>query len=1313
MLQYFRTPALSEAAERDLISKVNAVLGEGVVKRIFTEWCYYAMPIPGQALSVEKTMKMDWLLSETFQPENFGDASFLGGGSEGNDVIEVGPRLSFETPWDTNASQILNQCGIKEIERIERSRRYLPVTSSGVPLDQGQREAFLRLVHDRMTEQPYPKPLETFKTGMVPEPVREIPIIQKGRAALDEASVMLGLGLDEFDKNHIMEYFTRIGRNPTDVELFQYGQANSEHSRHAFFNAKIIIDGNVMPMTLMQMIKEPFVLNPGSSMIAFKDNASVNRGFPITLLAPNIYYDTMVNEWTVDFHITFNAETHNFPSAIAAYPGAETGVGGRLRDDMGPGRGGYTRANSAGYAVGSLMIDGYPLPWERVLGQHPSNIMFPRDILIQASNGASDYGNKFGIALINGFVRSLDIILETIDGYEHRSWIKPIMFTGGIGGIREEHLEKKEPKKGMHLVLLGGRNYRIGLGGGSASSMGLGDNREELDYNAVQRGDAEMEQRVLRVIMACLDMGADNPILSIHDLGAGGNCNALPEICLPAGGKIFLNRLPLGDETLSALEIWGNESQERMALLTDDEGLRIIIDICEREKCPFVVAGVITGDGKIVVEDERDGSRCVDMEMSFALGDIPQKTFKGETIPVVRRRLFTPRYLTFREALGLVLRHPDVASKQFLTVKADRSVGGYVVVQQCCGPFHLPVSDYGLILLSHFEDVGASIAVGQVPVIGLLDNSAMARMSIGEAITNIMFSGGGPFEEVFLCTNAMWAAKKPGEAANIYEAYTALRDIQIALGIRTDGGKDSLSMSAVCKDLSGNDEDVKAPGTLVISARVPSSDVSIHATPDLKEPGRSSLMHIDFSGGKRRLGGSVFARVLEQLGSVPPDLDDPDVLRRGYNAVHELLARDFVLAGHDISDGGIAVTLSEMAISGGCGMDVFLSRKRDLFHTFFSEELGIVIEFLPENEREIMKSLDSHGLCGFYSVIGETRQDCVVRFFHGKTEDDIVLKTNSTELRQTWESTSFALDRLQSNPETVAEEMKGVPKQKPPRYRIPFSQDYGSSPVIMKHKPSVAVIREEGTNADSEMRSALYLAGFEVHDVTMTDIFSGRVSLDAFNMVVFPGGFSFADVLDAGKGWAGGVLFNERAKEEFERFYGRDDTLSFGVCNGCQMMALLGWVPWKGIEIDRQPRFIRNTSGRFESRFPTVTIGRSPSMMLQKMEGLVFGIWVRHGEGRFFCHDESILEEVIGKQLAPIRYSNYMGRPTEAYPDNPNGSVLGIAGITTPDGRHLAMMPHPEALFMMEQFPWIPREWKNLKESPWFMLFKNAMAAFD
>lgn len=1302
LLRLYRKPLLSEAMERNLIRNFyeQVIVSRGLTS-VHTETCYYLELT--QPLRKNEFEILAWLLSETFEPGKFSKDSFLG-----DNVIEVGPRMNFVTSWCTNAIQEISQVGISYVTRIERSRRYKPITT-GYGLSDETIQGFIALVHDTMTEQHYPEPLRTFETDVLPEPMKEIPLIQKGPDALKEAGKDLGLALDQSDIDYIYNYFAKkMGRNPTDVEIFQYGQANSDHSRHHGFRGVAIIDGNKRAESLMDMIKKPFILNPGKTLIGFKDNASASGEYEIKMMVPSTPgRPSPLRTVKIIISITFNAETHCHPCFIAAREGAETGIGGRVRDDIAPGKGALIGGNTSLYMVGNLFIPGHELAWEKITGDIPPGKMKPLDILIEASNGASDYANKFGIPLIGGGVRSFDM---RVPSRERRAYLKPIMFTGGMGMMDKRHLRKDEPEAGMKVVLLGGPGYRIGIGGGSASSMGAGENVEELDFNSVQRGDAEMERRVYNVVDTCVKMGKNTPIRSIHDLGAGGTCNAITEIGYPAGALIYLNKIPLGDETLSKLETWGNESQERMVILVDDKGLETMKVICEREKCPFAVVGEITGDGRFVVIDERDSSKPVDIGMDFALGDVPKKTFHDTSVEPVTQRLEIPIPFGIETALEMVLSHPDVASKQYLTVKADRSVGGRVVRQQCCGPLHLPLADYSLIAHSFFDNTGTASSIGQMPIQGLINMEAMARMSLSEAITNIMFANVESLEEINLCVNAMWAAYKKGEISNLHSAYKALTDLQIKLGIRTDGGKDSSSMYAVANDPEGNTEDVKAPGTLVISARGPCLDISKGVTPDIKLPGKSRLMYIDFSREKKRLGGSIFARILDQLGDKTPDLENPEILKAGFNTIHEMLQWGLILSGHDVSDGGVITTICEMAFGGNCGFTVnlgsFCSKTlHGSFSILFSEEPGVVIEYLPKHEWTIQRILGRHNLLEYSHMIGKTTEE----YISIRRQGHYLLRKPKNAVRMWWEKTSFMLDKLQANPECVEEEMKNRTIAKSPIYSLP-KKFHKPGPVLTHVDPRVAVIREEGTNAHEEMQAGFVLAGFEVWDVTMSDIIHKRMRLENVQMVVFPGGFSFGDVLDAGKGWAGTILFNEHVRAEFERFYKRNKTLSFGVCNGCQLMSLIGWVPWKGISMEKQPRFIRNTSERFECRFPIVKIQESPAVMLKDMAGSVMGIWVRHGEGRFRCEDD-LMKHIERRGLAPIRFCDD-SKPTERYPFNPNGSPNGITAICSPDGRHLAMMPHPEALLRMEVWPWVPPEWSDVEESPWMRMFHNARAFF-
>lgn len=1298
LIYRYRRPSLSENKKKAILKALKEKVYPDI-KDIDSEFCFYIEVI--DQLKDQEIEFLRWLLSETFEPHNFGETTFL----KDVRVIEVGPRLNFTTPWSTNAVSIFTSCGLKKIKRIERSRRYefeIEDVARVRELSALLTGSYSSLLYDRMTEMPYKERLKGFDPGIKPEPVYEVRIIEEGISALERINKEMGLGLDEWDLKYYYDLFLNdLKRNPTNVECFDLGQSNSEHSRHWFFKGELIIEGIKIPETLMDIIKKPYLENPNNSIIAFRDNSSAIRGFRIrTIIPERPGFPSRFIEGEPFYHIIFTAETHNFPSGVAPFPGAETGTGGRIRDIQAVGRGGLVVAGTAGYCVGNLRIPGYTLPWEDDTFEYPENLALPLQIEIEASNGASDYGNKFGEPVIQGFTRSFGMRLPN---GERREWVKPIMFTGGVGQMDSRHTEKKRPEKGMLVIKVGGPAYRIGIGGGAASSVLAGELSKDLDFNAVQRGDAEMEQKMNRVIRACIEMGDKNPIVSIHDQGAGGNCNVLKELVYPAGARIDVRKIPLGDETLSVLEIWGAEYQESNALLIRPEDIGIFEEICKREKVPFAQIGEVTGDGYIVLYDEKDGSTPVNLELRKILGDMPQKRFNLERTKPHNRPLKLPEGLTIKEALERVLRLLSVGSKRFLTNKVDRSVTGLVAQQQCVGPLQLSVSDVAVIAQSHFGLTGAALSIGEQPIKGLINPASMARMAVAEALTNIVWAQTTNIEDIKVSANWMWAAKLPGEGAALYDAAVAMAEILSEIGIAVDGGKDSLSMAAVVKRQKGDTEIVKAPGSLVISAYVTCPDIMKVVTPDIKRPGRSKLIHIDLGFERCRLGGSALAQVFNQIGDESPDVDDPILLKRSFMAIQELLKRDLILSGHDISDGGIITTLLEMSFSGDCGLSLEFSSELDPFSLLFSEEAGLVFEYDIKDEEEIKKILRDYILP--YKTIGKTIEEKRIRI---SMNGSIVLDEDMRELRSIWEETSYQIERLQVDPDCADEEKRNIYAMKKPPYKLTFNPE-PTGPEIMKGaKPLVAIIREEGSNGDREMTSAFYLAGFEPWDIMMTDIMDGKIKLDRFRGIAFVGGFSYADVLGSAKGWASVIRFNRRANEEFQRFYERDDTFSLGVCNGCQLMALLGLVPWKGISDERQPRFIHNRSGRFESRFSTVRILRSPCIFFKDMEDSILGIWVAHGEGRVHFPDPSIFREVIDKGFAPVRYVDDSGQVTESYPFNPNGSPEGIAALCSPDGRHLAIMPHPERAFLKWQWPWMPEDWKGLSASPWLKMFQNA-----
>jgi phosphoribosylformylglycinamidine synthase len=1302
LIHLFRAPGIPAGRRRALLGRVRDRVSSSI-HGLRTEYCFnidVAEPLTQDELQI-----LTWLLAETFEPDGFGPASLLDGGGS---LIEVGPRMNFTTAWSTNAVSVCHACGLAKVRRIERSRRYL-LRVEGRLTDE-EVSAFINEVHDRMTECPYPEPLTSFETGVLPETSIEIPVLQDGRRALERVNQDMGLAFDDWDLDYYTDLFAnRIGRNPTNVECFDIAQSNSEHSRHWFFRGRLVIDGEEMPGNLFSVVQDPLSRAPRNSVVAFRDNSSAILGYPIRTIVPvRPGEPSPFHLSELHYHVTFTAETHNFPSGVAPFPGAETGTGGRIRDVHATGTGSLVVAGTAAYCVGNLRIPGYSLPWEDPEFTYPENLASPVQIEIEASDGASDYGNKFGEPVILGFTRSFG---QRLPSGERREWIKPIMFSGGIGQMDSRHTEKGSPDVGMCVVKIGGPAYRIGMGGGAASSMVQGENVAELDFNAVQRGDAEMEQKVNRVIRSCVELGEQNPIISIHDQGAGGNCNVLKEIVEPAGARIEVRKIPVGDDTLSVLEIWGAEYQEQDALLLHPEAADLFRSLAAREKVPVAFVGRITGDGRIVLYDETDDSTPVNLDLDTVLGEMPQKTFELQRIPPTLRPLSLPADLSVETALDRVLRLLSVGSKRFLTTKVDRAVTGLVARQQCAGPLQLTVSNVAVIAQSHFGATGAATSIGEQPIKGLMNPCAMARMSVGEALTNLVWAKVSALEDVKCSANWMWAAKLPGEGAALHDAALAMRDLMVTLGIAVDGGKDSLSMAAYAPAGGGAEETVKAPGTLVISTYVTCPDITRVVTPDLELPGRGRLLYVDLGSGKYRLGGSALAQVYGQIGDQPPDLEDPELLKRAFRVVQTLIDAGQITAGHDRSDGGLVTTLLEMAFAGNCGIDVQLDGSvRGPIPLLFSEELGLVLEVQPEDEPGVLEAFESEDVPCL--PIGVVRSDPLVRVQVGS---QVVLEEDVRDLRDLWEQTSFELDRLQANPECVTQERTGLRYRTGPTFVVPFAPSL-TAPALLEAqtKPRVAIVREEGSNGDREMASAFFAAGFEPWDVAMSDLQTGRVDLTSFRGMAFVGGFSYADVLDSAKGWAGAIRLNPSIWQQFEEFHARPDTFSLGVCNGCQLLALLGWVPWRGITDEMQPRFIHNASGRFESRFASVAIQKSPSIMLEGMEGATLGIWVQHGEGRAYFPERSMLDRVLDEGLAPIRYVDDDGRITEAYPFNPNGSPAGVAALCSRDGRHLALMPHPERTFRKWQWGWMPEGLRRtLNASPWLRMFQNARTWCD
>ncbi|XP_025157374.1 phosphoribosylformylglycinamidine synthase isoform X2 [Harpegnathos saltator] len=1111
-------------------------------------------------------------------------------------------------------------------------------------------------------------------------------------------------------------------RNPTSVECFDLAQSNSEHSRHWFFKGRIVLDGIEKQQSLIDMIIDTQNYSNPNNVIKFSDNSSAIDGFQVAVLRPTKTYESSnFHLQDIKQHLIFTAETHNFPTGVAPFSGATTGTGGRLRDIEGIGRGGNYIAGTAGYSVGNLNIPGYDLPWEEKNAIYASNMASPLEIIIEASNGASDYGNKFGEPLILGFMRTYG---ATDNAGIRREWIKPIMFSGGVGTIDANLANKIPADRGMRVVKIGGPIYRIGVGGGSASSVEIqGDNSVELDFGAVQRGDPEMEQKLNRMVRACVEMGDNNPILSIHDQGAGGNGNVLKELVEPAGAVIFTKCFDLGDPTINSLELWGAEYQESNAILCKPEDSNLLMKIAAREKCPINFVGTVTGNGKIIVSEEEDCDTSkylnnedrsigntikypVNLELELILGNMPRKVFNLQKELSYRSLMRLPEGLTVSSALDRVLRLPSVASKRYLTNKVDRCVTGLVAQQQCVGPLHTPLADVAVTAISYFSVKGIATSIGEQPIKGLVNAAAGARMTVAEAVSNLVFARISSLQDVKCSGNWMWPAKLPGEGAALYEACTAMCSLMKELGIAIDGGKDSLSMAARV-----DQEIVKAPGTLVVSCYAPCPDIRCVVTPDLKAPaaGRQGyLFFVDLSCDKSRLGGTALSQVYNQLGDDVPDVESARTLKNAFDATQLLIANDKILAGHDVSDGGLITCLLEMCFGGMSGINVNIShRSAPDVDILFSEEVGWILEVDEIHHDETIKVFQLHDvpiyLIGKSVGFGTSSQVLV------KVRNQTVLNTTVINSMNIWEETSYQLERNQMNVDCALEEFVGLRERTVPAYHLSFNptniyHDFTISPISKCIK--VAVIREEGINGDREMTASLLEAGFDVWDVTMQDLLQKHITLDIFRGVIFPGGFSYADVCGSAKGWAASLIFHPSLRDQLRHFITRENTFSLGVCNGCQLMSLLGWVGNEFAE-ERAIYLDHNLSERFECRWSTVKIESSPAIMLKAMEGSVLGIWIAHGEGRFTFRNKKILKSLERNNCLPLRYTDDCGHPTTCYPMNPNGSINGIAAVCSKDGRHLAMMPHPERCTRMWQWPWKPSEW-NFEVSPWQRLFDNA-----
>ncbi len=1263
------------------------------------EACFYIETIT--QLTAKELEKLRWLITETFEPlfvYEYPDCRPY-------PFVEIGPRLNVETPFSANAVAICHAMGLGKVIRIEPSRLYTITPTITL-------EEILAKHLDVMTQMVYPHGgITSFDSGLIPAEVRIIPVLEKGEDAIRELNKELGLGMDEWDIHFYTQLFRRYGRNPTDVELFQIGNANSEHSRHWYFKGKQVIDGKEMPHCLLDMVRAPLAAISGQnvSVLAFNDNVGAVHGFRIPVFVPakpgqpSLF---IIVERTM--HPTATAETHNHPSRISPYGGQATKLGGRIRDNNAGGRGSRTGIGIDGECVANLFIPNYPIAGEVIGGEVSEKFASALRILLEGSDGFTHYGNQYGEPLVAGFARTFEQMVSGV----RRAFTKPVAYGAGIGNIDEAHTKKHTPEKGMLIVRIGGPAYDIGFGGGAASSMGGGQNDAGLDYKSVQRGNGEMAKKTANVIFTCVEMRDENPIESEHDQGAGGPSNVLTELMDVIGGKIDIRKIVLGDKTMAVIAIWSAEYQEGYGLLIKPEKLSLFQEICKRERVNCEVLGEITADGHVTVIDSAKGTTPVRLNLDDVLGKLPQKTFESEHLLKKLDPAALPNDLTLEKAIEITLQQLSVGSKGFIIHKADSSVGGRVAQQQRCGASQIPIADVAILADSYFGLTGVASAIGEQPLKMLINPKAGARMAVGEMLTNMMAAGGINISGIRCRANWMWPAKMPGEGAELYDAVEAMRDAMIALGIAPDGGKDSLSMSATV-----DGKQVKAPGQLVVLGYASMPDITKVLTPDIKAPGRSQIGLIDLGMGLNRLGGSALLQALNKLDDISPDCN-PELLKATWKAIQILHGCGAILSLHDRSDGGLAAAVIEMCLGGNCGLGYNVGDSHLAIAELFSEELGLVLEYLPEDKTVIDRVL---GMCGLPALkrLGGTTA----------VPNTKVFGIQLTTLRRWWEATSHELEKLQTKNGVADEEFEGHKVLHRPVYSLSFEPKVVIIEDGVNYRPKVAIVREEGTNGDREMAAAFYTAGLDPFDITMSDLLKGEITLhggdpfdpnqttivkggemtlDAFQGVVFPGGFSFMDVFDSAKGWAGVIKFNPRLKEMFDRFYNRPDTFSLGVCNGFQLCQRLAWLPIKDLPEASQPQLIHNRSGRFESRWSQVKILPSPAILLKGMEGSTLGVHIAHGEGRLYFPDQKIMDAVLAKNLAPLVYVDSQNEATEKYPDNPNGSVRGIGALCSPDGRHLAMMPHPERAFLPWQCHYWPPEWSQHKVAPWLKLFQNA-----
>ncbi|MFZ7344401.1 phosphoribosylformylglycinamidine synthase [Avibacterium volantium] len=1295
MLQIFRgSPALSPFRLNQLAQRFQQA--QLPMKSCYAEYVHFAEL--SEALNALEEQELTQLL-------HYGPT--LAQHEPQGECFIVIPRVGTISSWSSKATDIAHNCGLNKVVRLERGLAFYFELEHA--LNEQEQAQLISHIYDRMMETVIrtPQEAEILFQHQAPKAFTRVDILNGGRQALEQANVELGLALAEDEIDYLLENFTALGRNPTDVELYMFAQANSEHCRHKIFNADWIIDGEKQEKSLFKMIKNTFEKTPDYVLSAYKDNAAVMEGSKVGRFFPD--QDGQYRYHNEDAHILMKVETHNHPTAISPFPGAATGSGGEIRDEGATGRGAKPKAGLVGFSVSNLLIPDFEQPWENPLSK-PNRIASALDIMLEGPLGGAAFNNEFGRPALLGYFRTYEEKVNSFNGEEVRGYHKPIMLAGGIGNIRAEHVQKGEIPVGAKLIVLGGPAMNIGLGGGAASSMASGKSKEDLDFASVQRDNPEMERRCQEVIDRCWQMGEDNPILFIHDVGAGGLSNAMPELVHDGGrgGRFELRDILCDEKGMSPLEIWCNESQERYVLAVAPEKLALFEQLCQRERAPFAVIGEAIEQQHLTLHDDHFANDPIDLPMNVLLGKTPKMT-RDVASAQVNNPAVDQSQIKLKEALHRVLRLPVVAEKTFLITIGDRSVTGMVARDQMVGPWQIPVADCAVTTTSLDSYHGEAMAMGERAPVALLDFAASARLAVAESLTNIAATNIGDIKRIKLSANWMSAAGHTGEDAGLYEAVKAVgEELCPQLGLTIPVGKDSMSMKTTWQE-NGEQKSVTAPLSLVISAFARVEDVRKTVTPQLRtDKGSSRLLLIDLGEGKNRLGATALAQVYKQLGDKPADVVNVESLKGFFNAMQQLVNEQKLLAYHDRSDGGLIITLAEMAFAGHCGVSVDISALGDNdLAVLFNEELGAVIQVKDGDLAAVRQAFEQNGVLHLLKELGTVTTDNQVEITRGTK---VLLKETRSELRGIWAELTHKMQALRDNPDCADQEFAAKKNPNDKGFSVSLTYDVNediAAPYIAKGvRPRIAILREQGVNSHYEMAAAFDRAGFDAIDVHMSDLQQQRHHLKDFQALVACGGFSYGDVLGAGGGWAKSILFNTALRDQFATFFERENTLALGVCNGCQMLANLAEII-PGTEA--WPRFVRNQSERFEARAAMVRINDTASLWFNGMAGSHMPIAVSHGEGRIEFKNDQQLAMLREQNLIIAQYIDNDLKPSTQYPANPNGSVDGITALTNRNGRVAIMMPHPERVYRAVSNSWYPEDWTE--DGAWMRLFRNARVA--